>query len=538
MVFGIYFDSATGADDTSQDIAKFQFLRGRVNELLTNCKLAARLIKLARPGRVLPFDLPLPSQEASFTMAVVYFRSFESTYRILHYPSFMSNFAQFWSCPDSAPITTRLKLLLVCGIGLVLSEEETNPSLLSMVHYWINAAQTWLSDPLEKDRLDVNGLQIYCLVILARQMFSIGGDLIWVSMGSLINSAMQIGLHRDPKHLPTMSILQAEVRRRLWTTILELNVQLSLDTAMPPRISLDDFDTEAPANINDEDMDESTNMLEPRATFTATSVQLVLLNSLPLRMRIIRHLGSLDLQPLYSKTVALSSELVDALHTASRFLEANADSGLSLLDRNLLDYFVRRFLTPLHCPYALEARKNPQYHHSLQMMVEAAMVIISPGLDRAFSRLLTVGGSIFREGFQYASNIISLEIIAEAEGEARRLEGPYRQTPYRLMLKQAMRNLTALSEDRVRNGETNIKWHMLLSMITGYVEALEVGEFPGLKMAQSAVSSVEFCHDLVQTRASQYDPPDLDVDFTAPPYEMGDGSNGFDFDLDFFLLDA
>jgi hypothetical protein len=93
--------------------------------------------------------------------------------------------------------------------------EEKDVEFRNMVHQWVYAAQTWLSGPLEKDRLNLTGLQVYCLTILARQVFSVGGDLIWISMGSLIHMAIQIGLHRDPKHLPPMSILQAEIRRRL-----------------------------------------------------------------------------------------------------------------------------------------------------------------------------------------------------------------------------------------------------------------------------------------------------------------------------------
>jgi hypothetical protein len=84
------------------------------------------------------------------------------------------------------------------------------------------------------------------LTNLARQIFSIGGDVVWISTGSLVHSAMQIGLHRDPKHLPAISVLQAELRRRIWYTVLELVVQLSLDSWMPPRSTFDEFDTEPP----------------------------------------------------------------------------------------------------------------------------------------------------------------------------------------------------------------------------------------------------------------------------------------------------
>ena len=92
---------------------------------------------------------------------------------------------------------------------------------------------------------------------------------------------MQIGLHHDPKHVPAMSVLQSELRRGLWHTILELIVQSSLDSWMPPRISFDDFDTEPPSNTNNSNkLNESTTELQsyPKGIITATTVQLALID--------------------------------------------------------------------------------------------------------------------------------------------------------------------------------------------------------------------------------------------------------------------
>ena len=97
---------------------------------------------------------------------------------------------------------------------------------------------------------------------------------------------MQMGLHRDPEHLPKMSILNVELRRRLWATIMEMTVQSSLEAGLPPLISFSDFDTKPPLNINDSDIDESTQVLptaRDRAIFTQTSLQLALLQSLCIR---------------------------------------------------------------------------------------------------------------------------------------------------------------------------------------------------------------------------------------------------------------
>ena len=97
---------------------------------------------------------------------------------------------------------------------------------------------------------------------------------------------MQMGLHRDPEHLPKMSILSVELRRRLWATIMEMVIQSSLESGLPPLISFGDFDTKPPLNINDNEIDESTQMppaSHERAMATQTSPQLALLQSLRIR---------------------------------------------------------------------------------------------------------------------------------------------------------------------------------------------------------------------------------------------------------------
>jgi hypothetical protein len=405
-----------------------------------------------------------------------------------------------------------------------------------LVQQWIYAAQTWLSGPLEKDRLDISGLQVYCLSILARQIFSIGGDTIWISIGSLVHSAMQLGLHRDHKQLPAISVLQAEVRRRLWYTILEFVVQASLDSWMPPRISFDEFDTETPSNINDNELNESTAELQPhpKDTFTATSVQLALIDSLPVRLRIVQLLNGLHSEPSYDRVLSLSSELINALQACSHQMKDG--NGSTPFHRNLLDYLIRRFMIPLHYSFSNQVRTNPIFHYSLKLSLEAALAMVSPEPDPAFARLLATGGGLFREGIRCATLAMSLELLVHVENQ--RLNGTLHRTrQYRDFLKQAVRDLIALSEERIRLGETNVKNHMFLCMFLAQAEAVEAGEEVEVWVARAARDSLEFCDDLLKTRedtgSSQMASPD-DAGLVAA------GMEGFgpDFGWESFFLDG
>lgn len=525
-------------------------------DLIKKCKDAAKNIKIRRPSRnhEFPPGLELPPRDVSDAMVNLYFESFESTHRILHGPSFRAEYQRYWDRPDGAPIEQRLKILLVIGLGSSLHEHKSTDDALKnadLVHRWTYVAQNWLSGPLEKDRLSIGGLQIFCLTILARQIFSVGGDLTWISTGSLVQIAMQMGLHRDPNNLPATMPLQAELRRRLWATILDLVVQSSLDTWMPPRIRLDEFDVEPPSNLNDEDLDESTAFVQPhpKTTFTATSMQLALLESLPVRLRIVQLLNNLHSEPSYPRVLELSLALTEALQEcASRTKNNTTSPHCTPFRRNYLDYLVRRFALPLHMSFSSRSRAEPTYRHSRQASLDAALAIISPEPDPRFRRLMALGEGMFREGQRCALTAVGLELIAHAE--AQRRDGTLgRVGAYRDMLKGAVRDLLSLSEERIHLGETNVKSHMFLSMILAQVGAMEAGVPVELEVARSARDSLELCHGILSARArnvpgsSSAAPADADVAGAGIDEYLGfENYNmygmGVDFDWDSIMSDV
>lgn len=476
----------------------------QIRELLIKCKTITKSLKVGRPSRsLLPpqADLMPPTGEVVDNMIRSYMESYEPAMRILHIPSFWAEYHKFRENHEAAKPDILLKVLLVIGLGSSLS--EPNPAFRMRVQQWLYAAQTWLSGPLEKDRLSISGIQIYCLTLQARQIFALGGDLVWMSAGSLIHRAMQMGLHRDPKYLPPMSSVQAEVRRRLWATILELVMQSSLDAAMPPRISLEEFDTEAPSNIDDDELNDSTSPVQQHHedTYTSCSLQIILFESVPTRLKILKALNNLRSEISIEEVLALSSELTTTLNKSGQFFKKNKGKGLGSFHSNLVDYLVRRFMFPLHCAFACKARTNPLFQSSLKICLDTALALISPEPNDKFSRLMAVSGGLCREGIRFACSVIGLELLAETEAQDR--EGTlHRSSAYRTVVKQAAKDLITLSAERIRQGENNVKMHMFLSMILAQVEAMEEGQEVHQSMARSACDSLEFCYELLQERAS------------------------------------
>lgn len=535
-IMALYTEAIGCHKGPSQD-AESKAAVADIASLLQKCKSIAKSMKVGRPGRNLSgplFGLELPSRAVADEMTSKYFRSYESTYRILHEPTFRAEYERFWIDPQGAPMGIRLKILLAVALGSGLS--NTGPTLRSMAHQWVYTAQTWLSGPLEKDRLNIVGLQIHCLTILARQVLSIGADLIWTSVGQLLHSGMQLGLHRDPKHFPSMSAMQSELRRRLWATILELTVQSALDAAMPPRISFDDFDTEPPSNSNDDEIDESTTRVvpHPRNTYTTTCMQLTLLDSLPTRLRIVQLLNSLRSELSYPQVLDFSKHLTEACQAHTAFLDRIQDTEVTPFRRNLLDYLVRRFMLPLHSLFATKARADPLYHYSLRASLDAAMAIMSPGQDEDFRRLMTVGGGPFREGFRCAGTTICIELLAQVD--AQKLDGTlHRDSQYRNLLREKVKGLLSFSTDRIQAGETNVKTRMFLNMILAQVEAVERGLDCRPEIAKAAKESLGVCYDLLRTLAGTDSEPDLDDAGLTPRFGGGQEDYWWDSDAQFLF---
>ena len=83
---------------------------------------------------------------------------------------------------------------------------------------------------------------------------------VWTLTGLLIRLAQALGIHRDGEQFG-LSPLETELRRRLWWTLIHVDMRTSEDHGSDPTIVDQTFDTRFPLNINDEDIDAS--MKEP-----------------------------------------------------------------------------------------------------------------------------------------------------------------------------------------------------------------------------------------------------------------------------------
>lgn len=315
---------------------------------------------------------------------------------------------------------------------------------------------------------------------------------------------------RDLANVCCRLISQAEIRRRIWATILELNAQTALDSGTPPGISSNDFDTGPPANVNDEDLDENTTSLKQHGETTTTdaSLQRFLLQSLPPRLEMLHRMNGVGTDLQDEHILALSSKFSAACREVSAQAWADSDTGNAGFRRNMASLLLRRFLLVLHRPLAGRIRENALYYHSRKVSFDSAMALLNPpSPNDAFSYLMLRGGGLFKSCINHVSLALASELLIEIEEQ-----GP---STYRQMLIDAVREARGRWVERLKLGDTNVRLHMKLSIVLSQAE--DVGEerasmHQQQRMAQSAKDSLETCCSLIKaslgptsTATSEYD---------------------------------
>lgn len=191
--------------------------------------------------------------------ANLYFDTFETSYRVLHEPTFWRAFGVFWERPKESPPSFAVSLVLVmaCVRCLAADFEPVFVGDCSVERQtasrWIDICEAWLTHQGRK-HLTLEHFQVSCLLLIAKRVNCVKMKQDWVYSGDVLRLAMSSGLHRNPDLLPPgrTTEYEKEMRRRLWATVMELELQSSIDAGLPSSLCGLHFDSPPPANMDDE----------------------------------------------------------------------------------------------------------------------------------------------------------------------------------------------------------------------------------------------------------------------------------------------
>ncbi|KAF9776099.1 Trichosetin biosynthesis cluster transcription factor tf23 [Fusarium sp. DS 682] len=212
----------------------------------------------------------IPARPVVDRLVSRYFNSFEMSPAVLHSVQFLKEYEEFWNDPAAvSPLWLGLLFTIMCLATQFekfrLDPGVQSPTALSMERDLQKMADTYrlrISQCLVLGNYTKGGpyvLETLLLYIAAEVFSSTDAEMdIWILMGTTVQLALHMGYHRDPKHFKGMSSFTAEMRRRVWATVVEMDLAISAQMGLPRMIKQWQTDTQEPSNLQDNDFDKST----------------------------------------------------------------------------------------------------------------------------------------------------------------------------------------------------------------------------------------------------------------------------------------
>ncbi|KAJ4211547.1 hypothetical protein NW759_012458 [Fusarium solani] len=303
-------------------------IRGLKEDLVTDRKAPPGSHLFYGPNRHATRDeilAAVPPRPVVDRLMALHFDSYIITPYLIHGKKFLREYEAFWEDPSTTS---------TAWIGLMFSMLYIAAQLQTLtIDFPDGRAESLKTEYLTlKDAFREKAVQ--CL-ILAR--YTTGGPYIletlitvltgefillkdgatdgWLSIGMILHLAMRMGYHRDPDHFPGISPFEGEMRRRIWTTILQLDLVISLEMGLPRSATDTHIDTQPARNLRDCDFDEDTTEMPPPRPETEWTPVLPLIA----RARLITALGLIcdintDINPPSYGEVTKIDALLEDVH--------------------------------------------------------------------------------------------------------------------------------------------------------------------------------------------------------------------------------
>ncbi|KAI1341865.1 hypothetical protein F5Y15DRAFT_349800 [Xylariaceae sp. FL0016] len=329
----------------------------------------------------------LPSKAVCDHLINVYMSGSETIYRILHIPTFKSQYNAYWEGKPQFEAFLPLLLPILCigyrfvGIGKGQYQNDREgihmPTACALVKAWLDSLRG-------KQLVEFSTLQAEVLQLMAQRMINPQNQESWTHLGLIVRMAMTMGLHRDPSEFQQkISPFWAEQRRKVWYSILELDVHMSMQVNLPSCIREGDYTCLPPRNINDADYHVGVTELPPPKPIeqdTDSRMQVFAASTLACRFRVVDVINRIDSIQDYQQVLDLGSEL-ERVFEDIRYLIPQVHSNDPQESRRLwmtrvvLDMNCRRPLLALYRPFALSSPDAPQ--QIMTGYLRSSMILLS-----------------------------------------------------------------------------------------------------------------------------------------------------------------
>ncbi|KAK7413984.1 hypothetical protein QQX98_007167 [Neonectria punicea] len=338
----------------------------------------------------------IPSRPVVDRLVSRYFNSFEMSPAVLHTVQFLKEYEEFWENPSATPVIWLGLLFTIMCLATQFQKFRLDPG----VHTPSSLA---IEQDLEKAVDTFRKRIVQCLIlgnyakggpyVLETLMLYIAAEIflrndaeigVWILLGTTVQLAMHMGYHRDPKHFKEMSPFAGEMRKRVWATIVELDIGISAQMGHPRLIKQWQTDTTEPSNLQDSDFGKETASMpppRPEADLTPMLYRLV-------KARIMTTIGFIwdfaaDARPYtYAEVMTMNTKLEDAHSSIPECLKWRSmthcitDSPQVIIQKVFLEIIFYRARIVLHRGYLHYSPTKPLGGNSRQICLDAALQLL------------------------------------------------------------------------------------------------------------------------------------------------------------------
>ncbi len=335
----------------------------------------------------------LPPRHVVEALAANYFETFETTHRLLHPRQFGEELAVLWKSPAQLPEGWLAQLCMMLALGGLSAPEYVFQGTGRPASAWtgllLDAAELALSRSPFMAAPNLMTVRTLCMMVIARLTEARPGnpEELACFMGFVSRLAASLQLHRSTQLFAGMPGFEAEMRRRVWTTVqlLDLDVALRSGTSY---LCLDQ-DADPPLNVNETDFHHlpgsgwtvDNSRTPPAHEHTDGTFQIRAAELLPLLSEAINAVNSPTRPTVdYEKVLSWDAKMRQKLRDAETTLMLGAYAGVKRTSKAQLQYqflevVVHRTLLALHHTYAA-VETTARYEQSRVAVLEGSLAIL------------------------------------------------------------------------------------------------------------------------------------------------------------------
>ncbi|KAI1400716.1 fungal-specific transcription factor domain-containing protein [Hypoxylon fuscum] len=335
----------------------------------------------------------VPPRPAVDRLLSIFFNSLDLAPAIIHSAQFIRQYEKFWEDPFAAPIIWVGQLYAMMCLATLLSMPHTGQDLSSMVPdaesaVLVRVYREKIVQCLTLGRYTRGGpyvLQTLIIYIATEHLLQEDVELgSHILLGMIMNIAMRMGYHRDPKNFSVISPFDGEMRRRTWAAIYQANLMFASQMGLPSMLKEHQIDTEEPHNLLDSDFDEDVTRLPPsRPESDLTPILYVIIRtrvaSLWEKVRDIAtdtRLHKYEEILMMDRKVNTDKRNIPPALKMQPIAQSITDPPTRIMQRIWLEICFLRLIIVLHKNYFMAANQYERYSYSRKVSLKAATQII------------------------------------------------------------------------------------------------------------------------------------------------------------------